>query len=240
MEKEFNPVIKAVQRLRKLAVEIKSTNKEIQENDQLIRLKINEAGKIMAATNDSMAVNVWLREKSKLLENANELLGILINLEEKFKNKDTTELLEIWESRMYYEELVINSIDNLEKAGNLKFTGDDLKRWEDIWKDVSISLNKTLSIAETYHLKLKIMITLKPEEIDALTMDILKNIPVNYSDEDTVKYEKEYLQAYNEIKESQSKKKSVWDKVMDILAGGAEETPAHRVQMRRWMDGVES
>lgn len=240
MEKEFNPVIKAVQRLRKLAVEIKSTNKEIQENDQVIRLKINEAGKIMAATNDSMAVNVWLREKSKLLENANELLGILINLEEKFKNKDTTELLEIWESRMYYEELVINSIDNLEKAGNLKFTGDDLKRWEDIWKDVSISLNKTLSIAETYHLKLKIMITLKPEEIDALTMDILKNIPVNYSDEDTVKYEKEYLQAYNEIKESQSKKKSVWDKVMDILAGGAEETPAHRVQMRRWMDGVES
>lgn len=240
MEKEFNPVIKAVQSLRKLAVEIKSTNKEIQENDQAMRLKINEAGKLITATNNSMVVNKWLREKAKLLENSNVLLGILENIEVKFKNKDIKDLLEVWESHEHYKGLVLNGMDELKGAGIAILVDENLQKWKDLWKSIEISLNNILSIAETYNLKFRMMLALEPEEVDALTMDIIQHIPLNYSDEEAGKYEKEYLMAYNELKESQSKKKSIWDKVMNILAGGIEETPAHRVQMRRWMDGDES
>lgn len=240
MEKEFNPVIKAVQSLRKLAVEIKSTNKEIQENDQAIRLKINEAGKLIATTNNSMVVNKWIREKAKLVENSNILLGILENIEVKFKNKDIKDLLEVWESHEHYKGLVLNGMDELKEAGIAILVDENLQKWEDLWKSIETSLNNILSISETYNLKFRMMLALEPEEVDTLTMDIIQHIPLNYSDEEAGKYEKEYLMAYNELKESQSKKKSIWDKVMNILAGGIEETPAHRVQMRRWMDGDES
>lgn len=239
MEKEFNPVIKAVQSLRKIAVEIKSTNKEIHENDQAIRLKINEAGKLMAATNNSMVVNKWIREKAQVVENSNTLLGILESIEVKFKNKDIKDILEVWKTHEHYKVLVLNGMNELKEAGTVILGGGDLLNWEGVWKNIEVYLNNILSISETYNLKFRMMLALEPEEVDTLTMDIIQHIPLNYSDEEAGKYEKEYLLAYNELKESQSKKKSIWDKLMDVLAGGIEETPAHRVQMRRWMDGNE-
>lgn len=237
MEKQFNPVIKAVQSLRKLSLDIKTTNKEIQTSDDEIRRKIEDCGKLITTTNDSMVINLWIREKAKLVENSNALLKVLEKIEEKFKEKDASSLVGIWETHEEYKNLVLDNFVTLERMGNTIFMDANLEKWEGIWKDIKTSLNKILSISETYHLKLKMMETLEPDEIDTLTEDILNHIPWNYSDEDAYQYEQEYLVAYGEIKELQSKKKNLWDKILHVLAGGIEETPAHRVQMRRWMDG---
>ncbi|WP_123966691.1 hypothetical protein [Chryseobacterium phosphatilyticum] len=237
MEKQFNPVIKAVQSLRKLSLDIKTTNKEIQSNDTEIRQKIEDCGKQIAATNDSMVINLWIREKAKLIENSNALLKILEKIEEKFKEKEASGLIGIWETHEEYKNLVLDNFVVMERMGSTIFIDNNLEKWKGLWKDIRISLNKILSISETYHLKLKMMESLEPDEIDSLTEDILNHIPWNYSDEDAFKYEQDYLVAYNEIKESQSKKKNLWDKILNALAGGIEETPAHRVQMRRWMEG---
>ncbi|WP_131329597.1 hypothetical protein [Chryseobacterium piperi] len=238
MEKQFNPVIKAVQSLRKLSLDIKSTNKEIKESSDNAVQQIAEAGKLIATSNDSMVINLWIREKANVMENITVLFGILENIENKFNNKDTSNLTEIWEAHNHYRETVVAGLEKLKKIGDVIFVTENLQKWDGIWQIISLNVNKILSIAETYKLKLALMESLKPEEIDTLTMDILKYIPWNYSDDEAYKYEKEYLQAYNELKDSQSKKKSLWDKVLDVLAGGVEETPAHRVQMRRWMDGT--
>ncbi|MBP2616133.1 hypothetical protein [Chryseobacterium jejuense] len=237
MEKQFNPVIKAVQSLRKLSLDIKTTNKEIQSSDNEIRREIEDCGKLIATTNDNMIINLWIKEKAKLIENANALLKILEKIEEKFKKKETLGLTEVWETHEEYKNLVLDNFVTMERMGTAIFIDSNLEKWEGIWKDIKSSLNKILSISETYHLKLKMMEALKPDEIDDLTVDILNHIPWNYSDEDAFKYEQDYLVAYNEIKESQSKKKNLWDKILNALAGGIEETPAHRVQMRRWMEG---
>lgn len=238
MEKEFNPVIKAVQSLRKLAVEIKSTNQEIRTSDNQIRVNIGECGKLIASTKDSMVINLWLREKALLLENSDHQLKILERIEEKFKNRDAVNLVEDWEMTDYYKGLIMTSMDQLKGAGDVIFVGENLQKWNHSWAEVFKALDNILSIAETYKLKLRMMETLEPGEVDALTMDIIQHIPLHYSDEEAHEYEKEYLEAYHELKESQSKKKNIWDKIMDILAGGVEETPAHRVQMRRWMEGA--
>lgn len=238
MEKEFNPVIKAVQSLRKLAVEIKSTNQEIRTNDNQIRVNIGECGKLIASTNNSMVINLWLREKALLLENSDHQLKILERIEEKFKNRDAANLVKDWEMTDYYKDLIMTSMDQLKEGGDVIFVGENLQKWNHHWAEVFKALDNILSIAETYKLKLRIMETLEPGEVDALTMDIIQHIPLHYSEEEAGEYEKEYLEAYYELKASQSKKKNLWDKVMDILAGGIEETPAHRVQMRRWMEGA--
>ncbi|REC46467.1 hypothetical protein [Chryseobacterium pennipullorum] len=237
MEKQFNPVIKAVQSLRKLSLDIKSTNKEIQSCDQEIRQKIEDCGKLIATTNDSMVINLWIREKAKLMENSDALLDVLKKIEQKFNDKDASGLLEIWETHESYKNFVLENFVTMERMGSAIFVGDKMEKWESAWSDIKNSLHKILSISETYHLKLKVMEILEPDEIDSLTEDILKHIPWNYSDEEAYQFEQEYLVAYKEIKESQSKKKNLWDKILNALAGGIEETPAHRVQMRRWMDG---
>nr|WP_315029717.1 hypothetical protein [uncultured Chryseobacterium sp.] len=237
MEKKFNPVIKAVQSLRKLSLDIETTNKEIKSSNDEIRLKLEDCGKLITTTNDSGVIDLWIQEKSKLLDNSNALITILEKIEAKFKEKEASGLVEIWDTQEKSKNLVLDNFTTLEKMGEAIFIDANLEQWQSIWKDINTSLKKILSISETYHLKLKMMEKLEPAEIDALTQDIIDHIPWDYSDEEAYNYEKEYMTAYHEIKESQSKKKNLWDKILDVLAGGIEETPAHRVKMRRWLDG---
>lgn len=235
MEKDFNPAIKAIQSLRKLSTDVRSGNKEIKERDDEIKRQIADAGKLIFSSNDSIVINLWVVEKMSLMENTTVLLEILQNVEYKLRTKDCSDLIEIWQSYTYYKKNVITSLGELKKIGVIILMSENLQKWGNIWQLISENLDVILSIAETYKLKLAMMEVLRPEEIDNLTMDILKHIPWNYSDDEAYRYEKEYLEGYNGLKEAQSTKKKLWDKVLDVLAGGVEEAPAHRVQMRRWM-----
>ncbi len=233
-KKEFNPIIKAVQSLRRIATEIRVENSKILEYDADIMKMLEEAGKMI--TTDENVRSLWITIKSRLIANIHGLRDIISQIDTKFKNKDVTGLGVIWDVHTDLKEQVIKDLSAMKEFGNAIFVDEKLKEWSSIWLQIEKDLNGIASIVETYHLKLNMMESLKPEEIDDLTKDILKHIPMNYTDEEAYQYEKEYVQAYSELKESQSRKKNLWDKILDILAGGIQETPAHRVQMRRWME----
>jgi hypothetical protein len=233
----FNPVIVAVQNLRRMASEIKSENTKILEQDGGIIKNIEEAGKMLI--NDETARNEWVKLKTELMLNVNELRGIMTNLENKFKNNDVTGLTDIWKIHVQYKDHVHKNLLQMQSLGNVIFMDEKLEKWNKLFAEIFEHEANILDVAKSYELKLRLMESLKPEEINELNMAILKHIPWDYTDDEASKYEKEYLQAYNELKEEQSKKKNLWDKIMDVLAGGAQETPAHRVQMRRWLEAEE-
>lgn len=237
-QNEFNPVIKAVQSLRKLALEVKSDNDEIEILRNQIRPKIEEAEKMLLNTNDNYVSTVWIKNKENLLENGAELIKILNEIEQQFSKQNIASLSAIWKNHQNYKDLVLSNLSNLSNIGLAIFSGEKLNQWNLIWDEIYKILHKILSIGETYKLKFEMMESLNPTEVDSVTADILKHIPLDYSDEDAYQYEKEYMQAYEELKKSQSKNKNLWDKILDILAGGVEETPAHMVQMKRWLEGT--
>lgn len=233
MEKDFNPVIKAVQNLRKLSTDITLTHKEIVEGNDGIIKKIDEAGELIVLFNDCIIINLWLNEKAKLLENIIVLLGILRSIEDKFINKDRSNLLEIRQAYNHYKDVVINILIEMQNVGNSIFTAENLQKWDSIWEIISKNLNRILSTSESYKLKLTLMENLEPDEIDALTLDILKYIPWSYPDSEDQNYERQYAEAYDELNQSLSEKKNVWNKVLSVLAGGTEETSAHRLSIKR-------
>ncbi len=230
----FNPVIMAVQSLRRMATEIKTENTKILEEDGIIVKNIEDAGKMII--DDEVVRKEWIQLKTELMMNATALRGVLATLENKFRNRDVSDLTKIWLSHEQHKDNVHKALLEMQSLGNVIFMDGKLVKWNHLFGEIYEHENNILDIIKSYELKLKLMESLKPEEIDELNMSILKHIPWNYSDGEAQQYEKEYLQAYNELKEEQSKKKNLWDKVMDILAGGAQETPAHRVQMRRWLE----
>lgn len=233
MEKDFNPVIKAVQNLRKLSTDITLTHKEIVEGNDGIIKKIDEAGELIVLFNDCIIINLWLNEKAKLLENIIVLLGILRSVEDKFINKDRSNLLEIRQAYNHYKDVVINILIEMQNVGNSIFTAENLQKWDSIWEIISKNLNRILSTSESYKLKLTLMENLEPDEIDALTLDILKYIPWSYPDSEDQNYERQYAEAYDELNQSLSEKKNVWNKVLSVLAGGMDETSAHRLSIKR-------
>ena len=234
-KEQYDLVVKSVVTIRKMVLKISDNKSHIVELHEGILEGLEEAGKQIAPQKD--LADLWISEKKDIITSTSFLINLLDKLDEKFKNKDVSGLTEIWEQGKNDAVIIQSKFTEMKKLGEVIFSNENLKAWHLIWRRISDNANEILDIGETISLKLSMIEKMAPQEIDELTKDIVKHIPLNYSLEEAHKYEEDYLQAYEELKSEATKKKNLWDKFMDVLAGGIKETPAHRVMMRRWMEG---
>ena len=54
------------------------------------------------------------------------------------------------------------------------------------------------------------------------------------------RYKKDYFKALVNFKKEFKKDKNLWDKFLDILAGGTHQLPSEGAMMERWLDGEEA
>jgi hypothetical protein len=76
-----------------------------------------------------------------------------------------------------------------------------------------------------------------PEELNSITKIIVAKIPLDFSYEEAVEYQNDYYKELVNFKNEFKEEKNLWDKFLDILAGGTHQLPSERVMMERWLDG---
>jgi hypothetical protein len=76
-----------------------------------------------------------------------------------------------------------------------------------------------------------------PEELNAITQIIVNHIPLNFTYDEAVEYENDYYKALIDFKKEFQGEKNLWDKFLDILAGGTHQSPSERVMLERWIEG---
>ncbi len=233
---EFNPIIKAVQTIKKLVVDVKKGHQQIVENGKKVRNHLQECGVLFASVNDKNLTEIWLAKKQTFLETTDKIGELFTEIETKLKNRDASKLSEIWEKFSVYKTILNHNFQEMKDLGEIVFIDENLEKWNSVWNEIFLLATENFSIAETHTLKLAMIEKLKPEEIDELTQEILNHLPYNYTDEEAHQYEQDYIKAYNELKAMREGKKNLWDKILDILAGGLQETPAQRVKMMRWIE----
>ena len=136
-----------------------------------------------------------------------------------------------------------SSIENFQELEKLKVIGGKVLpenktlNWENLWSNIADESDNIKNEVKACELQLKLIESYNPKEIDELTDTILKHIPVKFSKKEANQYTKEYIKAYEDLKTEASQKKNLWDKFLDILAGGSQQTPAQRVMMQRWVNG---
>ena len=94
-----------------------------------------------------------------------------------------------------------------------------------------------ISHAMAYKVELQLIEKYTPEELSKVTQTILNNIPDNYTFEEAEEYERAYLKAMGDLEKEMGQEKNLWDKFLDILAGGTHQTPAERVMLDKWVEG---
>jgi hypothetical protein len=62
-------------------------------------------------------------------------------------------------------------------------------------------------------------------------------IPLDFTYQEAVDYQTDYYKALINFKKEFKQEKNLWDKFLDILAGGTHQLPSERVMMERWLDG---
>lgn len=76
-----------------------------------------------------------------------------------------------------------------------------------------------------------------PEELNTITQIIADKVPLNFTYEEALEYQTDYYKALVNFKKEFKEEKNLWDKFLDILAGGTHQPPSERVMMERWLDG---
>jgi len=234
---QYNPKLRAILSIRNIVKGLQSNWMSMDKIGSNLDSILKNASSLFQAHASTEAGDNWNTEVDKLYQNVSALKEILSFVTEQIRKKEAENLVSIWQSFQSFSDGISESFSILEKKGLATLPQDQHENWQDIWAGARSNHTLIRSHAEACSLQLKMIEKYKPEEVDELTNTILRHIPSNFTLADADLYEKDYSQAYEAIKQEASKQKNLWDKFLDILAGGVEQSPAERVMMQRWIDG---
>jgi len=159
-------------------------------------------------------------------------------LQKKIVGKEGPGSSELWENLNFHKDKLKERYQASEKIGFEILPESVHKHWQkDICNFEDTILSLIIFHADTCKLELQMIEKYSPKELKEITQVIANHIPEHFTFEQADKYEKDYLKAVEELKKEFSQKKNLWDKFLDILAGGKHQSPAQRVMMQRWVDG---
>jgi len=107
----------------------------------------------------------------------------------------------------------------------------------EIFNEESSPLTMVVSHAELCRLKLQMLEKYSPEELTSINKMILDHIPDDFNFEEAYNYQKKYLEALVDFTNELKSEKNLWDKFLDVLAGGTHQPPSEHVMMKKWLEG---
>jgi hypothetical protein len=176
-----------------------------------------------------------IKEVEKAMKSVNEIIK---SAKEKIENRDRSDSSLLWVKFDVNLCRLIDSYKSLEKIGFELLPEREHTHWEkDICNFESTILPLIVLHADTCRTELKLIEKYTPKELHKITEVIFNQIPEDFTFEESDKYEEEYLKALSNFKKEFSDEKNLWDKFLDILAGGTHQTPSESVMMKRWLEG---
>ncbi len=232
----FNPKVRAVVAIRNMATGIKNDWKTLEEEGRKIDELLQKGSKIITNSNDKALEKIWIVELEDYIKNLTSLRSVLSTVHSKIQSRDVTNVKSVWDEYERFSGPLKEAVERLKNADSSALPMTEAKELLNIWGEIDSSFARIQELAQGCSLQLGLMEEYAPSEIDEFSDTILRHIPISYSEEAAIQYEKEYMKAYEEIK-SEASKKNLWDRLLDGLAGGVQQTPAERVMMQRWVNG---
>lgn len=237
VKQNFNPIIEAVMSIRHLVIASSEKWTAMRINGAIVQKNLGKASSLIEKYTSVNAKEEWKYEMNNYTENLKQLKMIMNSAISKINNKKSNSLVEDWNNYPQYSDGIKSNLTNLKNIGKAVLPENKIQDWNFIWTEISVCNKKIQNEAEASRIQLKMIEEYSPEEVDDLVNSILKHIPSKFTIDEANKYTDEYMKAFEDIKKEACQKKNIWDKFLDILAGGSQQTPAQRVMMQRWVDG---
>ncbi len=236
-DQEFNPTIEIVITIRNLAIAVSGNWTTMKSVGETLESDLNSVSNYVNSYGTEDTKLKWKAIMDEYNSELNILKDIMATSINKIKRKDAENIADHWEKHVPHAERLEELYAEFEKIGAPTVPENKTNQWKSLWQNIYTSHDSIKKEAEAAGIQLRLIQENKPEEVDELTNTILKHIPMNFSREEAHQYTDEYMQAYEELKKEASQKKNIWDRFLDILAGGTQQTPAQKVMMQRWVNG---
>lgn len=180
----------------------------------------------------------WKEGLKKMNSSLKAINVVLNSVKEKVKNHDRSDSSALWKDFDLHLSNLKKMNKSLEDLGFEILPESQHIHWKkDVCNFEDTILPLIVSHAKACKIELQMMEKYTPKEIHDITQIILDHIPENFDFEQSDSYEKDYMKAFEDFKKEFSQKKDLWDKFLDILAGGTHQPPSERVMMKRWLEG---
>lgn len=236
--KNHNPGLKALLAIKNFTATLEKDFTQLHQMENDLS-ELNKNGLLMIETTTSQeAIDQWMsviqQENNALTGINNNLTKAKLNLEQKAKDVNPEWWIELSD---FISALQVSS----KNAGN---EGLDLlpqaihPQWINEFSNHKTPLVQSIvSKVESCRVMLQMIERYTPDELNNLTQIIVNHIPLDFTYEEAVEYQNDYYKALINFRKEFKKEKNLWDKFLDILAGGTHQSPSERVMMERWLDG---
>jgi len=239
--KSYNPGLKALLSIKKNTatlekdyselLKIESERKELNKNSLLII----EANVSPEATAQWKAV---INDADKAVTAIND---ILTTTKEKMAQKEKEGYTDLWKQLALHLTALNENSKNASVSGLAILPEAIRPQWEMEFVKPETTLVKSLvAKVESCRVLVQVIERYTPDELDALTQIIADHVPLDFTYEEAMEYQKDYFEALVNFKNEFKKDKNLWDKFLDILAGGTHQLPSEGAMMERWLDGKEA
>lgn len=233
-----NPGLKALLALKKFTTTFDEDFTKLMQIETDLD-EVNKNGLLIVEGNTTQeAVSSWkviLQEEKSAVKGINDTITFA---KEKIEQKIKDGYPELW------KQLHVHLLALKDSASNEASTGLNLlpetvhPQWEREFVNLKTQkVNYMVAYVESCRVLLQMIERYTPDELNSITKIIVDHIPADFTYDDAVEYQKDYYKALVNFKKEFKEEKNLWDKFLDILAGGTHQLPSERVMMERWLDG---
>lgn len=236
--KSYNPGLRAL-------LAIKNFNATLEKDySELLKIEsdLNELNKngllIIEANNSPEEISRWkvsLQEVNTALKGIND---ILTEAKVKIEQKAKDNYPELWKQLAVHLSALELSSKNAAEIESDLLPEDVQPQWEKEFVNLQTPLVESIvTNVESCRVLLQMIERYTPDELNTITKIIADQIPLNFTYQEAVEYQNDYYKALVNFKKEFKAEKNLWDKFLDILAGGTHQSPSERVMMERWLEG---
>ena len=201
--------------------------------------ELNKKGLVIIETNTSAeAVANWKETVQDVNTAVKGINDTLTSAKEKIDQKEKEGYPVLW------KQLDMHLTALKDNAKNAAGTGLNLlpeavhPLWENEFANIETAkVQYMVAHVESCRVLLQMIERYTSDELNSITKIIADQIPADFTYDDAVEYQKDYYKALVNFKKEFKEEKNLWDKFLDILAGGTHQLPSERVMMERWLEG---
>ena len=188
------------------------------------------------ATENSVAS--W---KSKLLninDSIETIKRILADGKRRVESKDRNDTSGMWVEFDAVMTRLEKELEDLPQMGVDVLPLCEIADWKREMRDSEGRfLPMVVAYADACRVELLLLEKYSEEELSKISEFIDRKIPSNFSDEEADQYELEYKSAVADFLHEFDHDKNLWDRFLDILAGGTHQMPSEHAMLERWIVG---
>lgn len=233
-----NPGLRALLSIKNLSTTLQKDYARLLLIEKELEQVYKTGSLIIEANTEPEAGETWKLTAAATNKAVSGIKDLLNKAKENIEKKETTDFAALWLQLGLQVTQLNDASKNSIRTGYKLLPETQFVKWEQEFTKVEEPLVQSLvDHVDSCRILLQMIERYSPDELNKITKLIVDQIPPDFTYEEAVVYQKDYYKALVNFKKEFKQEKNLWDKFLDILAGGTHQSPSERVMLERWIEG---